>query len=363
MEDIYNILSIAGDAWSLRDSSSNESFHATEFWQDDTSGAIKVKNRFIEQPEQRREWLSLRTLDTQSLVLRLVWITAEPEKNKVDLSEPVKQEILDEFGLGLAHSYFRTFTCGVTALPVVHTKEFERQAYAFCFAPKLASVFSHTRFKTAQGSRRTNSVTEGIIFSPPPPPPPKPGVPSKPEGLSKLDALKLLRHSLTKMPWDERLCRSPGFPAFLLSLYLSNQVQQTQNGIIHKVRQIESRTGHHDFKRDQEKRPPEELVELSAKTSGCATSLASISRKTAMIGELLQFVQEAERTRTASESSSEMDASSSRSAESEISLVERTVQVMQQRLKMQNLETDYLLKRVQVQLEAVSVSCQPSLSA
>lgn len=339
MDDIYKILSIQ-DAWRLNKSSTTEHFEATEFWQDDASGVISVENRRIgSDPEERKLWLSQRTRGAQSLVVRFVWLTADVSKTEVDLSKQVKDQILDEFGLQLAYRYFHSFTSGVSALPKIINDDFERQAFAFCFAPKLASIWSHTRFKD-QASGKTRPVTEGIIFN------------AKPSPSSDDPKVPRMSEMLSQLPCNPQVCCSPAFPAFLLSLHLGGQIQKDQTKIVAEMQRVESRTGHHDFHR-QENPKPDELNKLSAQVSGHANRLASVSRKTAMIEELLHFIRNTERPGKKGSHQQDPDENISASESDGSSLLECFVKVLQGRLKMQKMETEYILKRVQVQMEAV----------
>jgi hypothetical protein len=339
MEDFYKVLSSAGNAWSVG-YSGRQSFDVSEFWKNDTTGAITIDNRTIgPDPQQRREWLTRQRRDGQSLVLRLVCLSVDVGLRKVDISEPVEKELLDQFGLGLAHSYFKTFTSGVTALPKTITDQFERQAFAFCFAPKLASLWSHTQYNGLSPDE-ARVVTEGIVFIKKTSKPNKqPAVP-KPPSFQKI---------ISKLPWDPQICRDPAAPALMLSILLGQEIQQTQTFILLEIRGIEARTGHHDF-HDRTQPAPDELSVLSAKASGYAVRLASVSRKTAMLGELLAFLR-------GTEQATRDDGSVPRRAGS--SPLQQHVLVLENRLKMQKLETDFILKRVEVQLQAV---CPGSLT-
>lgn len=335
MEDFYKVLSSAGNAWDVG-YSGRQSFDVTEFWKSDTTGAITIDSLTIgPDSQQRREWLAQHARDGQSLVLRLVCLSVDVGQRKVDISEEVEKELLDQFGLGLAHSYFKTFISGVTALPKTITDEFERQAFAFCFAPKLASLWSHTRYNGLSPDE-ARIVTEGIVFIKKTSKPNKqPGVP-KPPSFQKI---------MSKLPWDPQIYRDPAAPALMLSILLGQEIQQVQTFILLEIRKIEARTGHHDF-HDRTHPAPEELSVLSAKASGYAVRLASVSRKMAMLGELLAFLRSTDQATR--------DGGSVPGHATEPSPLQQHVHVLESRLKMQKLETDFILKRVEVQLQAVS---------
>lgn len=343
MEDIYKILSKTGKAWNVRYTDRN-SFDVTEFWKADTTGSITVENHPIgSDPQSRKQWFTQRTRESESLILRLVWLAVDVELRQVDISEPVEKEIIEEFGIKLAHSYFKTFTSGITALPKLCTDDFERQAFAFCFAPKLASLWSHTRSKPDQ-TGEVKAITQAIMFIKATP---------KTKTQPAFHTITTLKSIISNMPWDPRICLSPAVPALMLSLLLGQQIQQTQSAVVGQVQEVESRTKFHDF--HHHKQPaPVELESLSAKTSGYATRLASVSRKTAMAGELLNFIRNIESEEKMKRARTSGSNGAPGAGSDEISLLQHNVQVLQQRLDMQKLETDFLRKRVEVQLQAVS---------
>lgn len=341
MEDIYKILSRTGNAWSVQHSN-QESFDVIEFWKADTTGSITVENRSVgPDPQERRQWLTQRRRISHSLILRLVWLTVDVAKQQVNISEPIEKEILKEFGIGLAHSYFKTFTSGITALPKRCMDDTERQAFAFCFAPKLALLWSHTQ-SNLQHPAEGRAVTEGIVYTKA-----TPQLQTQPR-LQKTT----LEQMISNIPWDNRTCRSPAIPALMLSLLLGQQIQQTQTNIVRELREVEMRTGHHDF-HHQTQPAPDELSRLSARLSGYATRLASVSRKTTMVGELLSFIRSTEHAEKTRRRPINMSHDASGMSTEEEDLLQHNVQVLQHRLNMQKLETDFILKRVEVQLKAV----------
>lgn len=343
MEDIYEIVSRTGGAWNVTHSD-RESFEVTEFWKTDITGSITVDKRSVgPDPEERQRWLTQRRRESQSLILRLAWLTVDVEKQQVDISKPVEKEILKEFGIQLAHRYFKTFTSGITALPKTCAEDTERQAFAFCFAPKLASLWSHSRSK-ARHPDGYRAVTEGIVYI-------KAASRSK---AAQPEAQKppSFQNIISQIPWDPRVCQSPAVPALMLSLLLGQQIQQTQTAIIQEIKKVEVRTGHHDF-HHQNQPAPDELSLLSARLSGFAARLASVSRKTTMVGELLSHVRSIQDSESKQRGSVDTTAEVAARDLEAAKLLQHNVQVLQHRLDMQSLETDFILKRVEVQLKAV----------
>ena len=353
MTDFYMTVG-ADDIWQLPSHSDVHSIEATEIWLQPSEDKVNVKTRIIGPDEESRDaWLNQRTKgvgeDAQSLLGRFVWLVADSNDMTISLSQPVQDILLKKFGLKLAYNYFRSFASGVTALPRVSTPDFDRRAYAFCYGPKIAAIWSHTMFK---GERSGLCVTEGLIFLRAPPKQAKPGGdPSK----KNRNPLKELQGFLQKIPLSPAVCRSSAFPAYLFSLLLSREISQTQVGIAEKMRYIEGQTGFHDF--ESRTKPPHqsELGPLSAKAGGFATKLAGVERKRHMVEKLLDFI-----SRHVDEDAKHGHKIGLRAEDPGAETAEEhplkfNAEVLRERLEMLAMDTAYTMKRVQIQIEAVSL--------
>ncbi|KAF4976978.1 hypothetical protein FZEAL_6427 [Fusarium zealandicum] len=304
-----------------RNSPNANPFEVTELWRNDVTGIVEAHDLFITVPGVP-SWLAneirpLAAHGSESLVLRLVWANFDLNERRVELPESVQKPMIDNFGLRLAYNYFSSSVTGVTDFPKVVKPEADQQAYAFSYAPKLASIWSHTRFRPPSSRQ---CATHGIIMA---------------EKKQK-DSLK----KLLKSRWQLATAAHAMFPAFLFSFLLHGEIDITQGGMIKHIQEVEARTGYSGFKTKRKYHATGELGTLSAEMSGYATRLASTERKSQTLGKLMDFV-----LRTiGSDNGTALDGDE---------LMKHHIGVLQQRLSMQIMDREYTLKRVQIQIQAL----------
>lgn len=347
MEEIYQNLGILNQ-WGS-DSSNETSFAVTELWLEDASGKIKPRDQAVEAGGVHR-WLSQHKRgfgeQAQSLVMRFVWVDVDVKDKVIRLSDSVRDVLLDSFGLKLAYDYSRSVISGVTAFPPRPSDpDFDQRMYSFCYIPKIASVWSHRRSTKLDGPA---PLTQCIMFV---------------QG----DERGALKRGL-QMSWDLSIYRNPMFPAFALSLLLGAQIDQSNGGIKVQLRKVEKRTGYSTFaSRQGEEAATEELGSLSAQTSGSAAKLASTMRKTKTLERLLDFIlrmvdEDESRLRPGAAQGNGPNGSIDPVSQSVLDgcgLLKTHVDLLKERQKNQLLDTEYILKRVQVQIDAVSTGFSP----
>lgn len=343
MNDVYQKLSAVVKLWQVEDApNASDSIEATEAWYSHETGAVTTQDRHVG-PAELAEWLQQTTKATNSgtktLVMRLVWVRVDPERRYFNISKSTRKALLRSFGLDLAYSYFQSFVTGVTTLPQENTPNGPRQATAFSYAPKLAAIWSSSH---RPPPFRCDTLTQGLVFirdaahSPSQPPEEK--------------VIKTLRDQFSS-GWDPALVRNAMFPAYLLAMLLGVQIDLTQQVIKQKVQKLEARTGYHDFATRQEEAATGRKQELSANASGWATKLASMDRKSKTVDQLLKVVLQ----RLAAEE----QALKAGGCDTDpgwlegISLLRHQVGVLQYRHEMQALDTRYLVKRVEIQIQAL----------
>ncbi|KAF4954801.1 hypothetical protein FSARC_12018 [Fusarium sarcochroum] len=300
------------------------SFKYSELWCRDDTGIVDYYQGDTTIPDVA-SWLAAETRTSkatgpESLILRLIWPKFSLDESRVELPEDAKEQILDKFGLELAYNYFSSCVAGVNAFPDVTKPEADQQAFAFCYAPKLASIWSHTRFKSPSSRP---GVTYGIILAG--------------DGEQR-DLTRLLK---SKSKWQLTTASHAMFPAFLFAFMFHGEIELTQGTMKPGIQQIEARTGYSDFKTERKHIAAGELGTLSAQMSGYATRLASTERKYKTLGKLLDFVQQ--RLSLGQSATPEADA-----------LMKNHVGVLQQRLIMQAMDREYTLKRVQIQIDVLN---------
>ncbi|KAJ6440292.1 hypothetical protein O9K51_06082 [Purpureocillium lavendulum] len=347
MEDIYQNLSFL-DQWKNR-STDETSFEVTELWLQKTSGKILTRGHTVEAGGINR-WLSQRQRglgdQEESVVLRVIWADVSFQDKAINICDAVRDELLDKLGLKLAHGYSRSIISGVTAFPPRSADPaLDSRAYSICYIPKLAAIWSHTRSTTPDGP---DPVTNCIMFV-------------------QRDEKAGLQQCLN-MPWDLSICRNAMFPALALALLLGTQIDKSNGDIKVQIRKVEKRTGYSTFNSRQADKPAEEeLGELSAQTSGSAAKLASTMRKTKTLERVLDWIlrmvaeEEGRMQQTQAQGGGTLAAE--QSLQEGCDLLKSHVNLLKERQKNQLLDTEYTLKRTEVQVAALFsiISQQDSL--
>ena len=371
MEELYRNLSIAS-LWTFQDCGDAEcpDVEVMDLWLSHQSGVVSAKVTRIEPGDLDKTLQQT----SRSLIARFVLVEAskmekvnvsfkDPEVGeskksaRLNISKQVRKMMLKAFGLELAYDYLSATVAGVTAFPRSASRKDER-TYSFAYAPKLGALWSHKRF--APDANR-QPLTQGLLIMQNDLSQPHPKFPSKyihqtPIKELLQTAMKVKDRDLC--PWHPSLCQHPMFPAFILSLTLGIQIDEIKLRIGKYIGDVEGITGHTVFKdRKGAYQQTEVLATYSATASGYASKLASAERKSKSVERLLQFMElqmdeDAQTRRNAAESSPET-ASDEKLLEGE-ELLRSHVAELKRRLVNQTDDVAYTLKRVQVQIDAVS---------
>ncbi|KAI5467162.1 hypothetical protein BGZ63DRAFT_418883 [Mariannaea sp. PMI_226] len=304
-------------------------FDVTEIWRNQSTGAIRCEDRVVEVPHVA-SWLAEETVADESLVLRLVWTVLDFGTKTVGLPKTALSAILTEFGLKLAFEYSLTRVSGVNEFPPTKDagSDSVRQAHAFTYAPKLASVWSHTHFRNTKSLR--TSATYGIVLA--------------------AEKQKVVLKALLRSKWQPTISTHPMFPAFLFTFMLSTEIEETVAGMKPRIQEVETRTGHQSFESKRKGAASGLLGELSAEMSGSASKLASAERKSKTIEKLTDFILKHSGEEAIVSTASPQTAGINLDGDS---LMRSHVNVLRERLSMQSLDNAYTLKRVQLQIEAL----------
>lgn len=323
MEEIYQKIAEFNPQRPKQSSEVVTQFEATELWRSDDTGIVSAHDVVV--PVQNvPTWLALETrpsasAGTETLVLRLVWPELDMDEYRVDLPGAVKQLLLVRFGLELAYDYFPSCLAGASAFPQVAKPDRDEQAFAFCYLPKIAAIWSHSRFRPPLVRQ---SATNGIILA----------------QRKERDAVKQFLKSESK--WRLSTASHDMFPALLCGLMLHSQIEFTQGEIKNNIQAVEGRTGYTDFKTKRKHLATGELADVAAKITDYSSRLASTDRKSKTLDNLLEFAQ---RTMNSDQRvPSEGD-----------KIMKNHIQVLQERLKMQVVDREYTLQRAQIQNEVV----------
>src|SRR5262249_6890804 len=125
-----------------------------------------------------------------------------------------------------------------------------------------------------------------------------------------------------------------------------------QDSIKQQVREVEVRTGYHRWSGRHERAAPGDLASLSAIMSGCATKMASVSRKTRGVKEMQKFVLDQVEQPVVDWKG---DADEGRRRETGKVMLRDCVALLQRRARMQEVDTDFFQHRIKIQLTAVRV--------
>ncbi|KAH7325898.1 hypothetical protein B0I35DRAFT_474628 [Stachybotrys elegans] len=334
MEAIYENLGGVFDLWGNHKNLEETSIEVTEIWsRQGSSKPVRATHKI--NIDEIDSWIATVTKgpdgQAETLLARFAWIRVSKQNNDkvIHPSTALVQKLIDGFGLGLAHKYAKTLITGIVALPRVDLPDSQRQAYSLSYVPKLATSWSQTRF-TAQPAREP--ITSGIFF------------------VDGDEYILPLNMALTRK-WPIDLYKQAMFPAFCIFLAFSGQVSKVHEAVKTSLREIEGRTGYHDYKRSNSGVPTEDLSGLSRTSNALATKLASVSRKTKAMEKLMDFMQDEVKKEIKTQEQKRGGGSDLPSSES--TLLHSYLDVVQERLAMQILDSEYTLKRVEIQIEAL----------
>ncbi|KAH6891400.1 hypothetical protein B0T10DRAFT_311687 [Thelonectria olida] len=301
-------------------------FDVLEIWRSHSTGLHRVIDRTIEVPSVA-SWLAEETAKDESLALRLVWTNLDFNDKIIGLPQSVLSATLAKFGLRLAYGYSLTCVSGVNEFPktIDAAQDSEHQAYAFSYAPKLASVWSYTRFNDPSSPRK--SVTNGIILA--------------------AEKQKVFLKGLFHGQWQPKIATHSMFPAFLFTFMLGVEIEKTVAGMKPRIQEIETRTGYQSFQSKRRCAATGLLGELSAEMSGSASKIASAERKSKTVQKLTDFIWQHSGARPVTAAALGSDAEGDK-------LMLSHTSVLKERLTMQVLDNAYTLKRVQLQIEALN---------
>ncbi|KAH6973956.1 hypothetical protein EDB80DRAFT_742797 [Ilyonectria destructans] len=352
MEDLHHHLG-RRSLWEKYDAPKSPTLDVTEIWGYDGSDSAACDHRTISSAEVA-SWLDepaekLLYPRSHTRLARFVWVGENPKTSRQAPSAGVLAQILESWGLEQASDYSRSSFAGVAALP----SRGDTRIFTVTYHPKIAVAWSSSTIGGA-------THTQAVAFTGPE---------------QRTEILNILASR-----WRPDVVSHPVFPAFLCSLALSGEFDDTVEGIKADVREVEVRTGHHRFSHRQERPAAGELGNLSARMSGCAAKLANGSRKLKVVAALNDFIIRHTGGQTPSERNQDDKPQNMEGLELEkrdsiytrwssplkptaalqdkpnitaATLLSHHVDVLQQRLAMQSVDNEYVRQRVQVQIAAL----------
>ena len=352
--DLIGYLTSKHQIWEQYRRCSTTKLDVSDIWRASGGSASIVKHNLISD-SQIESWLtsnSLRPDDAKDLprVLRMLWIVHDPLTLRDHISQHHLNDVIKAFDLASASAYSTTVFAGATAiLSVLGDTDHHLRRYSFCTHPKLVVSWSYDG---------DSAISSGICFA----------------SMEQIAALK----QILDLQWyfhDHEMTM-----AYACCLLLSREVDESQQEIKQEVRAVEARTGYHRWRRrDDEQAAEGQLARLSANMSGAATKLESVLRKTSIVLHLIDFLIEELERQTQRDATTGIASTllttkpqlvstprntTTLACESRIRMKDEAL-ILKSRARMQSLDTDFIRKRIDIQLTAVrecliSVSLQPS---
>ena len=317
MDELFRHLGHTEQTWGHDVFTDREEIDVCEVDQDARTNTRKTQYQTISK-DGLPGWLG------HNVVCRMVWVSRDAAELRNDIATPVLFQLLDAFGLKSAYSYYSTAFAGAASLPPQRTASGNIRSYSFCYHPKIILLWSRNA---------SQNCIQGICFA----------------GKAQITAFQELLN--VRWPFLEH----DMMPAFLCSVLLSSEVNTTQNAVKQEVRETEVRTGFHRWSGRREQRASGDLSALSAKMSGCASKYASVARKMQVVEDLNEFIlEQISDLRDSLSGVGPATQSGVRKLNEHGRALEKHVQLMQRRVKMQQVDVEFFEQRVTVQLNAVS---------
>ncbi|KAF2439511.1 hypothetical protein P171DRAFT_476680 [Karstenula rhodostoma CBS 690.94] len=313
MASIQHYLSDSQIVWESFDFSACNEFSVSEVWVDkEYATTTTVLHRKVANP-QAKEWLHqtdgsnswLVGQENQRCALRIVWIHHDTKRRLDNIDQGIFQELCRTFDHELAQSFLRTQYAGIGTIDSTTLGE----THFLCNHPKLAVTWSQDA-----KSKVVSVICTADRF--------------------KLDTLQ----GLMGCQFTHELAQWNILPALMCSILSSKEVDIEAGDVKRVVRQIEVRTGYHEWTSRSEGPARGDLVSLSARITGSGSRIASNTRKLGVIADYCRFI----RMRVCK---GEVGAGPSG--------IEAILGAVEHRTAMQTLDLKYIQHRVQSQKEAL----------
>lgn len=246
--------------------------------------------------------------------LQIVWIHRLVQARKFDVSEEIFAYLHDHLGHDLARN------AGFTALAGVSTVSNKSASLTTGFVNFLPK-FSMTWAINTQYSRQTIIC---LVEEP----------------------KRRVLEDLFRQAFIQRLCDNPALSTLITSILFSMEIDDVQERVKQDVRQVEVRTGHHDWKSRGEAPALGDMIGLAARMSGCSTRIESSLRKQRARTDFVRRIME--------QCSLISQNSTSSALVKQIEEVQAITKVLDDWARAQLIDTEFVKARVQVQLDAVS---------
>jgi hypothetical protein len=317
MNSLHQFLGQGNKLWESLQTSATETLEVSEIWQSEPEPAtLRTVHRPILQTGISK-WLQdtrseVPNSQGQQCLLRVVWITRLVKQRLDDVAATALAEVTKAFDQELAQEYCASCYSGVGTLP--QTPRGTR-SYFFCTHPKIALSWSQER----------NSTTTNVIC------------------IAEESKIRTMRESL-ECSFVQIQADHGMVVGLICSILLSREIDTAQSTIKQKVREVEVRTGYHEWQSRSESPALGDLESLSATMSGCGTRTAALIRKIEVLQQLTSFTSE-----QFAQSRDDHRHTILKRQEFEAHL-----ETLVRRAKMQQIDANFFALRTKTQLTAVS---------
>jgi hypothetical protein len=318
MASIHHYLSETQEVWEQFRFSPTEDIAVSEIWRSDerrSDATVTIHRKvskqhlpgWLYQTSENHQWIDINI--KRKCLFRVVWVLRDTKQRLNHVDAVLFEEVSVAFRHQLAQNYYKTQYAGIGSTIDEKTGE---EIFFLCNHPKLAITWS-------QGVE--TGVTSMICVA----------------DKYKLDTLQ----ELVGSKFIQDLAHVKMTPALMSAVLSSKEIDIETGGVKKQVREVEVRTGYHEWTGRCDDSAAGDLVGLSAKMSGCGIRTESNIRKLGVITEFSHFVCE--------------NSKSEKNGESINKLLSLN-RIIERRTAMQTLDLKYSLYRIQTQKEAVSSS-------
>jgi hypothetical protein len=317
MASIHEYLNQTQVVWQQFNHSRIEHVAVTELWRNNversnSTGAVHQTVSKQELPNWLRRTNGahehVKHASENNCLLRAVWLPSDTKSRIIDVDVLLFEEICTAIGHKLAQTYCKTQYAGIDSIVDPDTGI---TVYFLCNHPKLAVTWSKCP---------ASGVTSMICVA----------------DRRKLDILQKMMES----QFLQDLAHHEMTPALMSALLSSKEIDIETCEVKGVVREVEVRTGFHEWRGRAEDSAGGDLVGLSAKMSGCGARVESNARKLGVIAGFNHFIRDhLEEARNGRDEEELMALNS----------------IVERRTAMQALDLKYTISRIRTQKEAVSL--------
>jgi hypothetical protein len=316
MASVHHYLNQTLGVWQQYSSSTVERVAVTEIWRtnEKTRNATTSIHREVSKPELS-SWLQ-HTNGTnphnepaveKNCVLRVVWVHFEKKQRIIDIDAVFFEQLCAAFRHQTAQTYCRTQYAGIGS---TIDQETGKSIHFLCNHAKFVFTWSHDA---------EVGITSVICVA----------------DRSKLNVLQ----DMMEKEFVRNLAHHEMTPALMSALMSSKEIDVDARNVKKLVREVEERTGYHEWTSPGEGSARGDLVGLSARMSGCESRIESNIRKSGVIAEFSHFIH------------NHLEDDKNFEHKKELLVL---YEVIERRTAMQVLSLKYILARIRAQKEAVS---------